>query len=635
MGVKYVKDFAFPSAGGFHSGSVQRYAKGGHVTKLPAKAKDSAKGMPARAKPNAPARGAPKMESKPKVGKGQGYAEGGRVPGYEMDRLPAKKPPGRKMDLAPARRFKGKYEGYAEGGPVAELDAGQPDYVAPKMSNTDDLPFDRSKYNNWYEDPRYLPEAPPYDPDRYISPEIPVGALTPLPEEPFYSPQEQRGAVGKLLMPEDRSIYDRPRPEPVDRVGNRRAMMGDRRDMVMRPGMRGVARRAAPARMRAPAPVRQPAMLPFELQPEPLVPVFKKGGAVKGEKIAKVMREYKEGKLHSGSKKGPVVKNPKQAMAIALSEARAARKAEGGLTSYEESGSAGGSSVGFKEAFRKAREQGLKEFSWKGDRYSTKLKEQSSSERKVEEKAEPGRKGPLSRGGKRNVSEMSEYKRERKMELPSDRATSYRSEAEETGMSPSERASKAREYAMDIATAGAFGKAFKGPVKDLAKGAMRKASEFVGGRKLKQAAAERAAREATPEYKSKAAQMEKFAEQMRARQKMGAKYAEGGEVMSKGPKTRYTAAKGRKQARERAMEKWAEQRMKHAEMYAPGKSLDMSEYAKGGKVKHADVKMDKEMMKKAVHKHERAMHPGKPMTKLNKGGVPSYGRKAMYGGGKC
>lgn len=39
-------------------------------------------------------------------------------------------------------------------------------------------------------------------------------------------------------------------------------------------------------------------------------------------KVEKVMREYKEGKLHSGSKKGPKVKNPKQAIAIALSEAR-------------------------------------------------------------------------------------------------------------------------------------------------------------------------------------------------------------------------------------------------------------------------------------------------------------------------
>ncbi len=41
-------------------------------------------------------------------------------------------------------------------------------------------------------------------------------------------------------------------------------------------------------------------------------------------KVEKVMHEFKEGKLHSGSKKGPEVKNPKQAIAIALSEARKA-----------------------------------------------------------------------------------------------------------------------------------------------------------------------------------------------------------------------------------------------------------------------------------------------------------------------
>lgn len=40
------------------------------------------------------------------------------------------------------------------------------------------------------------------------------------------------------------------------------------------------------------------------------------------KKIKKVMHEYKEGKLHSGSKKGPVVTNPKQGIAIAISEAR-------------------------------------------------------------------------------------------------------------------------------------------------------------------------------------------------------------------------------------------------------------------------------------------------------------------------
>jgi len=39
-------------------------------------------------------------------------------------------------------------------------------------------------------------------------------------------------------------------------------------------------------------------------------------------KMPKVMGEFKSGKLHSGSKKGPVVSNPKQAVAIAMSEAR-------------------------------------------------------------------------------------------------------------------------------------------------------------------------------------------------------------------------------------------------------------------------------------------------------------------------
>lgn len=43
-------------------------------------------------------------------------------------------------------------------------------------------------------------------------------------------------------------------------------------------------------------------------------------------KIEKVMHEYKEGTLHSGSKKGPQVKNRKKAIAIALSESRKAGK---------------------------------------------------------------------------------------------------------------------------------------------------------------------------------------------------------------------------------------------------------------------------------------------------------------------
>jgi len=39
-------------------------------------------------------------------------------------------------------------------------------------------------------------------------------------------------------------------------------------------------------------------------------------------KVKKVLKEFKEGKLHSGSKTGPKVKSRKQAVAIGLSEAR-------------------------------------------------------------------------------------------------------------------------------------------------------------------------------------------------------------------------------------------------------------------------------------------------------------------------
>jgi hypothetical protein len=68
-------------------------------------------------------------------------------------------------------------------------------------------------------------------------------------------------------------------------------------------------------------------------------PEMAKGGAVKKKmavggavttpkqqkKVAKVMGEYKAGSLHSG-KGGKVVKSPKQAVAIALSEARRVKK---------------------------------------------------------------------------------------------------------------------------------------------------------------------------------------------------------------------------------------------------------------------------------------------------------------------
>lgn len=52
-----------------------------------------------------------------------------------------------------------------------------------------------------------------------------------------------------------------------------------------------------------------------------------KGPTKKEKKISKVMREFKAGKLHAGKdpkgpKKAKIVKNKKQAIAIALSESR-------------------------------------------------------------------------------------------------------------------------------------------------------------------------------------------------------------------------------------------------------------------------------------------------------------------------
>lgn len=81
--------------------------------------------------------------------------------------------------------------------------------------------------------------------------------------------------------------------------------------------LRGLDRAAAVRGRPMPVQARGPAMAAGR---DPRVPMLKKGG-----KVEKVMAEFGKGKLHSGST-DKVVTNPKQAIAIALSEERRIKK---------------------------------------------------------------------------------------------------------------------------------------------------------------------------------------------------------------------------------------------------------------------------------------------------------------------
>jgi len=347
----------------------------------------------------------------------------------------------------------------------------------------------------------------------------------------------------------------------------------------------------------------------------------------KGGKVEKVMGEYKRGELHSGSKKGPVVKSRKQAVAIALSEARKAgqkvvKKAEGG---YQESPPEM-KSESFKEAFRRARNAGQKEFSWRGDRYTTKLKEEVKPREEAKERVagEPGSKGgPSSRQGPRRVAEAKSEKSERPR---------YSGVYGETREALSSLSPEQKKEALKTGVAGALSML---PVAGVARGAasMGRTGE-VGVRGMTLAQRERDA--AAAAESAKRVKRLKDTAQARSRLSKGAAYAEGGAVSAYGDKKgpyRGSPKKARELGRQDRRERLAREAMERAEKYAPGLSLDMK--AKGGMAKHEDVKMDKAVVRKAVHKHEKSMHAGKPLTKLRNGGVPSYGRKPMYGGGKC
>ena len=331
MKFKYVKEFEFPADRGFR-GSNKMPAKVGKVS------------------------GAPHMESKPKVGKGQGFAEGGRVPGYDMDRLPAKNPPGRGMDLAPSKPFKGEYQGYEKGGSVKKLARGG----SPLTRAQQNMPIRNVG--------RYVPSDYVVNPNRMPTLEEQLAkaeirkseAATRAVQKKLAEDAAKSAAlktvgkvaaraipglgaaltaydVGKYAYDKYKQSQARKKPTvTVEEMPDSGAPPAPSRGGG---GGMGIISGGAMARGMPTSglPAKRGSITVEETEDVG----YKRGGSVKGKaKIGKVMGEYKAGKLHSGSKKGPVVKSEKQAMAIALSEARKAgakipKKAMGGMFNDE------------------------------------------------------------------------------------------------------------------------------------------------------------------------------------------------------------------------------------------------------------------------------------------------------------
>ena len=350
---------------------------------------------------------------------------------------------------------------------------------------------------------------------------------------------------------------------------------------------------------------------------------MKKGGETKGQaKVAKVMGEFKSGALHSGSSKGPIVKNPKQAMAIALSEKQAAGYKKGGNA---KSGVKEVKLVGMKmepEAVVK-KEVAL-------------LKKAGAPAKLIKHEEREGALMGLKKGGKpKRYQEGGSAE----SDIAPGSSHSFR-EVNGKYMHNNEEVSKA-DFDRRRAAVDARIQRMRGP--DTSK--------------------------MSPKDRAKSAFDELDAEVQKSRDKpykKGGKacYAEGGGVMTEAEMARENArqksikppAKGagamtererqmmeetRGQKMDRDMERARREHYSREEaenradrkaaqdalMYIPRKIGEGARSAydavmgkkKGGEV-HSDVAMDKKVIKKAVHKHEAAMHPGKPMTKLKKGG---------------
>lgn len=230
---------------------------------------------------------------------------------------------------------------------------------------------------------------------------------------------------------------------------------------------------------------------------------YAKGGETKGQaKVSKVIGEFKAGDLHSGSKKGPVVKEPKQAIAIALAEKKAAGYKKGDdVKKYE-----GGGTV-------------------------TPLSMMKDKARGKE--VMPARRPPMTEGQRAGMKGAPR------------------------GMTGSSMTERERQM-------------------------MQMAKEQEMDRKMRQA------------EKDMPTNQRMLDDAMNPLSMIREMY-------------------------DRATDRSGESATENMKRYG---------MKKGGTAKHDDIEKDKPLIKKIVHKHEKAMHPGKPLTKLRKGGVPVHNRNA-------
>ena len=401
---------------------------------------------------------------------------------------------------------------------------------------------------------------------------------------------------------------------------------------------------------------------------------YAKGGSLKGAaKVGKVMGEFKAGTLHSGSKKGPAVTNPKQAIAIGLSEAHKA------AVGHKKGGSAKGPSVErsksvstsskvtptmnaqevrrmekYKAAMasRPNRQPVIADgkrlaqvqtaaAAMKGaleKAISTRAAQQNAAQPAPPMTPPPAMKkgGEVMKLASGGLSEFGAAFRAARKEQGDGGTFTFKGKKYTTDVASSKPAAKAASVATYAAHAPSSRTLAEytssPPTPAVAPPTLRdKAVTAQTQAKVKQDALDNGGYDAAAKRRGQAVadfinpSKERTAKAM-ADAKASLQNNMGNEIndvgLAKGGKVRLKRDMGGMASSIRPAKDYHQS---DADFVASrGEQLNAlvgRKMAKGGEGSKADLKQDKAMIKAAVHKHERHDHPGKPLTKLRKGGT--------------